>query len=87
LLVAKVHTTPLFVLNPPMTGNNFKWLFIIFEHQSVSSKGSHDDFVCFEAPVCWATTTVVFLLLGDDHLCVTEVYMTPLYVFKPPYDG
>jgi hypothetical protein len=70
-----------------MTGNNFKWLFIISEHQSVSSKGSHDAFVCFGAAVCRATTTTVFLLLGDDHLCAAEIYMTSLFVLKPPYNG
>jgi hypothetical protein len=70
-----------------MMGNNLKWLFIIFEHQSASNIGSQDAFVCVGASVCRATTTTFFLLLGDDHLCATKVYMISLYVLKPPYDG
>jgi hypothetical protein len=57
-----------------MMGNDLQWLFTIFEHQLASSKGVYDAFVCVGAPVCRATTTIVFLFSGDNHLCATEVY-------------
>jgi hypothetical protein len=57
-----------------MMGKNFEWLFTIFEHQSTSNKGWYDAFVCVGPLVCRATTIIVSLFSGDNHLCVTEVY-------------